>query len=270
MKKYKKYWFLCCFVFLIFSTKATAQTFALQKSIAINCEQVVLDKLDNIYLVSAQKIEKYNTQAQLLFSYENTLNDAIDYFDASNAMKPLVYYRNSGVVLILDQKLSPINRVDLWDKNSFNLEAICSYNNIALFAYDLAENKIYQFNKNIEIVAESDILSQHITPFKQLKSLQNIDNKLYLHNENGLYVFDLYFNLLHKIEQKNIPFFQILGNTISYFQDNKVKLYNFISFSEKTWSLPQNIAIQNLKALIFKNETLVVVESEKTYWYKQQ
>lgn len=211
---------------LSFFVKANAQDYSLIKTIPIAAENIAVDKFDFLYIVENYKVSKFDKLGNLLFTYEDLSQGEITHFDVSNPLKPLVYYKDFNVLRILDNKLSSINTINLFDKNLNFINAICAANTMEYWVYDEIDNKLRQVDKNFNTTDESETFFTLFDKLSPVVKLQISNNKLYVLDLNGIKVFDLSGSFKTQYPIANLLDFQIFGEEIVYLEDNLLKSFN--------------------------------------------
>lgn len=254
MKKILKTLLLFSFLFLLNS--AIAQEFKFSKEIAIAANQIEVDNFDNIYIVETYKISKLDSKGQLLYTYETFKQGEISYFDISDPLKPIVYFQNFNVLSILDNKLSVINTTNLLDKNINLIEAICSSSNITYWLFDKFENRLKEVDKNFNFLNQSETFFTLFDSINIVQLLKVKNNQLYLLDNLGIKIFDMFGGFVKKHSIENIQSIQIIGNEIIYFDgeylyslNEKTQFVNRLNYSA--------IDLETLEAKITKNFILI-------------
>lgn len=246
-------------IVLFFSEKAMAQEYTLIKTIPISAKNITVDKFDYIYSVESYKISKFDKFGNLLFTFEDMNQGEISYLDVSNPLKPLVYYSDFNVLNILDNKLSKISTINLFDKNLNLVKAICSANTLEYWLYDEIENKLKQVDKNFNITNQSETFFTLFDTIVPVLNLQVSNNKLYVLDKQSIKVFDLFGAFKNQYPISNITNFQIFGDELVYLEDNLLKSYN-----EKT-SLGKETILKSLDADI---KQVSLIKDEMIYLTK--
>ena len=94
-----------------------------------------IDPNRNLYLVGGSKLSKLDGEGRLLRSFDDSFLGDIASIDVDNPMKIMVFYRESGKILFLDDRLSPVTEpLDLFSHG---------YTSVSLAAYS-TDNLIWQ------------------------------------------------------------------------------------------------------------------------------
>src|ERR1700739_3471195 len=95
------------YIFIFITSSCFAQNkFNLVATIDVQADFFTTDNQSNIYIVKGNELTKYNTSGKLLYKYSNKNLGNIDFVDASNMLRLLVFYKNFLQVVFLDNTLS--------------------------------------------------------------------------------------------------------------------------------------------------------------------
>jgi len=211
-----------------------AQSYTYVNAVKINANSIEVDEFNNIYAIEDFKISKFNAEGKLLFEFNNTNNGVISHFDVTNPLKPVVFYRDFQILVMLDHKLTIIHTVKLLEYGFDNIQTICAASNNSYWIYDNSDHKLKKIDVFFEVVQKSDSyfntfkIKDHLNLFLENKEpliLKENANKLYSLDIEGLKVFDLYGNYINTINMFTDDF-QIVKNQIVYYLNNSIYLYN--------------------------------------------
>lgn len=80
--------------------------------------------------------------------------------DASNPLEVFVFYENSGIVLILDNNLNPVQEIHLYASNNLRVLAFGRANDGKIWVYDGNSYTLKKFDRTAGLVAETVILNK--------------------------------------------------------------------------------------------------------------
>lgn len=241
-------------------TKLDAQEYRLVKSIPTAASAIHADQFDLLYIVEDYKISQYNTNGELLYIYENLEQGIISKLDLSNPLKPVVYYEDFNVVCILDNKLGLINTINLFDFAINQIAAISIPNTMQFWLYDKIDTKLKLYDKNFNLINESESFIQLFEELTEVKSLKIFNNQLYLLDEKGIKVFDQFGTFKTKFRIADLEDFQLFNRQFIFFQDKYLRSIHELTLQENNMFLPKTeAAIQN--AVLLKNHLLVQTKS---------
>lgn len=187
------------------------------------------DIQNNIYTWSGTRLTKYSTQntpaGEVLRVFDKPIYGNISSVDA-NVIKTLVFYQESGKIVLLNNTLSPIgNELDLFehDLNSVTLAALFGNNRIILF--DETNQDLYITDLNLTIVSKTHCtFSEEIAPF----SLQSESDHciMLVDSLKGVFFFDRFGTFDKTFPIPGIADAQVYGDNLIYLKDNSIYLYN--------------------------------------------
>jgi len=259
--KLLRFYFLC-FLYTIFSI-AAAQT----QIANVAADYIKLDPYGNIYAVKDAQLSKFSPNGTLLFNYTNHSLGAISSIDVFNPMKIMLFYKDSGIILFLNEQLAIINTpISLHDANYFTI-ALASYsaaNQIHL--YDNTNKYLITLDFNMREISKTPI---NFNAFNPKKMIELEEKSLAFHDpESGVYLFDSFgtFNKLIPIITHHSV--EVTSELIYYTAHNEVNLYNYKTMRADTIQLPvsnvlQSLFYRNNWILLFQDKTLWIYENKK-------
>jgi len=212
-----------------FAQKPTSDSFVLVKTYTGNIADVVMDNLDNLYIISPTgQIKKLNGAGDSVGVYNQTKNYGKLYtIDVSNPLKLLLFYKDFSTVVILDRFLANQSSIDLKKYSVLNPSAIGNSYDNNIWVYDDFDSKLKkideQGNKLLETADFRTVFNQSISPQKIFS-----DNGLvYLADTtNGVFVFDNYGSFKKKIPVKNWQTLTIANNNIVSTNNELISVFN--------------------------------------------
>jgi hypothetical protein len=230
------------FFFLFITHGCFAQSkFNLIATIPVKADFFTTDKQGNTYIIKANELSKYNKTGKLLYKYSNKNLGNIDFVDASNMMRLLVFYKNFAQVLFLDNTLTLSGEPVSLDKFGFQqTQLICSSYNNGMWLYDLQNLELVRIDQTFTKTQQTGNLSLLLNIYLQPVNLQEYDNKVYLNNPStGILIFDIYGTYYKTVPVKNIQSFQPIGNQVYYMTGKEVKAYNIKTTDETQFEMPE-------------------------------
>lgn len=241
--------------------------FKLEKTIVAEGDFITSDKLGNIYLVNANSLTKYNSKGEILKTYSNLNFGNISFIDASNPLKILVFFKDFGQIVFLDNTLSVSgSNIDLTNLKLEQSSLSCTSFNNGVWVYDQTNIQLIRIDETLNISNESGNISQLTGYELNPNYLIEQNNFVYLNEpENGILVFDRYGTYMKTIAIKNLNSIQIIANSVFFVQDSLIKSYNMESFEIKTTNIPvkefKNIRIENKKLYVLTEKALKIYSS---------
>ncbi|MFY9310796.1 MAG: hypothetical protein WAQ28_17245 [Bacteroidia bacterium] len=214
--------------------------FNLIATIPVKPDFYTTDKQGNVYIVKANELNKYNKSGKLLYKYSNKNLGNIDFVDASNMLRLLLFYKNFSQVVFLDNTLTLSGEPVSLDKIGFQqTQLVCSSYNNGMWLYNQQNLELVRLDQTLSPTQQTGnltlLLHQPLSPVNLLE----YDNKVYLNNpETGILIFDVYGTYYKTIPLKNVQSFQPVGDLVYYLSNNEVKAYNIKTTEEIKFGLP--------------------------------
>nr|WP_321235784.1 hypothetical protein [uncultured Psychroserpens sp.] len=254
--------FIRC-LFLLFTSLTIAQTqieITAIDSIPLKADQIIaVDNFETVYYTSNTILYK-KPKGQLSINYSNVQLGFPTTVNAFNPLKINIFYQDFNTVIILDNRLAEIFKIDFNTKQPYkNVSHVSTgYDNtLWIFNQDLQQLELYDYkNDNIRattVPVQSNVLD-----------LKSDYNSCWMLTEKYLYQYTYFGSLISKIENK--------GYTSLVTNDEKVILKTDTSLFYKAKKSETIIPLKTPKLLInqflLTNETLYIYDSEKLHKYQ--
>lgn len=216
--------------------------------------QIEIDQYGYFYIIDQDNLIKYDSEGHTLYHYSNKLLGNIDQIDISNPLRPLLFYKDQGLIIVLDNTLSQqkepisLNELGLYQTNCI---ANSNFDN-GIWLYDIDVNEIIKINHLSEVNYRSGNLSVLIPNMEfPILNLKEKNRKLYVVTRNKIFVMDQFGSLLSVItlsaekgliiKEKNIITYD--GNAICQFDILDFKIDTLLKTKEyfKIMKLENNI-----------------------------
>jgi hypothetical protein len=256
-------------LFIIFSTLTV---FGQSNPIRFEGEILVTDQFGHYYEVSNNEIKKYSLDGELICVYSENVIGTIANVDVTNPYKVMVFFRDFGNIIILDNTLSPTSEeIDLSDINSSETSLACkSYNN-GFWYFNFIQFQLVRLSKELNEINTSGNLTNLLNLNVRPNYIVEYNNRVYLNDpKNGILVFDIYGTYLKTIPILGLNTFQVKEKYIVYVNaKNQVETYDFFTL-EQTIYLPEKynevqlVRIENEHIFVVnKSEELIIDKIEK-------
>lgn len=190
-----------------------------------NVRSFSVDELGYIYVVTDDNNllrcdEEFNT----LFQYSNKRLGRIHSIDVSNPLKLMVFFKDYGVVVSLDNTLSESNMIDLNDLELYDIHAIAMANDNNLWIYDPIQLKVKKIDNAGNTILESDPLFTQDDQQKSGSSIYQVNDRVYLMADEDIYIYNDYGKLLDQRRDVNAEAYQFLPT------------YEIVTYGDNTFS----------------------------------
>jgi len=183
-----------------------------------------IDKLGNIYLVdSKNKIHKYNSTFELLFSNSYNTLGRISHIDVSNPQKIIVYFSDFQNLLFLDNTLSEISILNLEPLGYWNIQAVAPSVDNLVWIYDPVNFRLVKIDESGNVLLNSNELYSGGIAGNDIPKITARDDRIYLYTESQFMVFNIFGELIKTVDLENDGL-QYLQSKLIYRQDKVLKI----------------------------------------------
>tara|TARA_Y100000768_G_C23979731_1_gene685041 strand:+ start:838 stop:1656 length:819 start_codon:yes stop_codon:yes gene_type:complete len=200
-------------------------------------EKIEIDQYGFAYHINKDNLIKFDSKGVPLYNYSNKLLGNITQLDISNPLRPLLFYKDQGIILALDNTLSlQKSEISLNELALYQTSCISNSNfDNGIWLYDIDVNEIIKINYQAEVVFKSGNLSV-ILPNMQFPVLKLIEKnkKLYGVTSNQIIVLDQYGSLLNTINIKATNGLVIKEECLIGYDGNYIIKYNYLDYKIDT------------------------------------
>ena len=216
--------------------------------------QIEIDQYGYFYIIDQDNLIKYDSEGHTLYHYSNKLLGNIDQIDISNPLRPLLFYKDQGLIIVLDNTLSQQKEpISLNELGLYQTSCIANSNfDNGIWLYDIDVNEKIKINHLSQVNYRSGNLSVLIPNMEfPILNLKEKNRKLYVVTRNKIFVMDQFGSLLSVItlsaekgliiKEKNIITYD--GNAICQFDILDFKIDTLLKTKEyfKIMKLENNI-----------------------------
>lgn len=253
---------LLAFLFCSFAVQEIRPDFTLKAP----SDQMLTDNLSNVYLIHNDQIRKYNSKLELMKEFSNKNFGSISSADVTNPLRIVLFYRDFGRVIFLDNTLSQNGEPLAMEKLGFPLASLVgSSHDNGFWVYDQPTFEMVRFDQNLSITSRSGNLSQILGIELQPDFILEKDNRLFLNNpQTGVMVFDVFGTYIKTIPLKGLHTFQVADESIIYFQNGELQAWNLITNETTLYEEPKRGDARNIR---LEKESIVVQDSASVDLY---
>lgn len=225
--------------------------------ISVPAEHFTTDIQENLYIYNGISLQMFNKEGQLLYQYSNPAAGSITSVDASNPAKIVLYYKEAGKIILLNNKLAPIgNTLDLFEQNLNNVSLAAILGTSQLVLFDESDMDLHILDLNLHNLNsmrcnfDADF-HPHILQVTQEKTILLIDSL------KGVYLFDSFGSLDKKIDLFGIQDAQMIGPILYFLKDDRLYHYDTqrLELSEIKTELKINLKEFRLEQYIYLLDT---------------
>ena len=174
--------------------------------------------------------------------------------DASIASKILVFYRENGIVTLLNNELAPLNNpMNLFDKSLMTVSLAAMGNPNKIVLYDESNQDLIITDLSLNLLSRTHITFPgefHPTDMQVLPE----HRIALLDTAHGICLFDFFGTFEREIPIPGVKAMQLMKDQIIYLKDNKLYQYSLPTASSSMSIEEINIHLPNIKQFhIFQN-----------------
>ncbi|MFI1771951.1 hypothetical protein [Thalassobellus citreus] len=250
------------YLFLLLTTSTFSQErieTTLIKSYKFNAEALVsIDNFNTQYFINNNVFSKKN--ASKTITYNNLQLGDLKSANAFNPLKINLFYKDFNTVIILDNRLAEIFKIDfntISDYKNVSHIATGHDNTIWIFNQDTQQLELYDYKQNIT-------RAQTLPVQTEILDLKSNYNTCWLLTKKYLYVYNYFGSLLQKTKNDGFTALTESNNNIILKKDNT------LFYLKRNTKKPIPIATPNLliKQFFVTNETLYIYNNESIYKYQ--
>ena len=233
---------------------------ALINSTDIKIDQIIaLDNFDTFYYLQDNILYKQNKDGTSI-NYSNYQLGEITTANVFNPLKINLFYQDFNLVIILDNRLAEIFKIDFNTVQPYKNISHASTgfdNTLWVFNLDFQQLELYDYKNNKTRFSAVPVQSTVL-------SLESDYNYCWLLTENYLYQYNYFGSMISKIE--NTGFTQISKSNGHLILKKEDTLY--FKHKKNEDILPINLPKLLINQFLLTNETLYIYDLEKLHKYQ--
>ncbi len=227
------------------------------------------DAIGNIYVVTGNRIQKFNKNHQKQAEYSNSFLGNISHADVTDPLRIMLYYKDYNQILWLDNYLSELRSpVHLDALNLDQVELVCSSSQGGFWVYNSLNSQLQYFNWNLNLVHESITLNILVAADQKPSFMVEKNRYLYLSiPSSGIFVFDRFGNYSKTIPVTNTKKFQVTDESIFTFYKSTFLRINLKNYQTTQIALPDTT---NLVDVEIQPDYLYLYKPNKVSIYRKR
>jgi hypothetical protein len=211
---------------------------SLDYTVRVQSRFFTTDYFGNVYLITGKGLFKYDPSGKLVHQYNPKIYGNPTTVDVTNPFKPLVYFKDFGVLHYLDSKLSLRSEIKLGELDIWQPGPVSASEKEGIWVFDSKDLKLKKIEKDLRISFESVNLNQ-ITQVK-LNPIQIIEsgNLIFMNNVSGILVFDNFGSYLSSLHFQAATHISATENELYLTIDSKLIRYRLKELITDTIQLP--------------------------------
>tara|TARA_B100000768_G_scaffold104565_1_gene97108 strand:- start:1563 stop:2342 length:780 start_codon:yes stop_codon:yes gene_type:complete len=232
----------------------------ISKTSTNNKEFKAVDNFSNLYFIKNNELIKISEKDT--FYYRNNFYSNITSLDAKNPLRIQLFYEDFNSLLVLDNKLSEISKVDfnfLEPTKTVSKVSASSDNNIWIF--NELNSKLELFNY---INQKSKVINYEISG--EIISLVSNYKYCWVLTDTYIYKFNYFGSLIDKTKANNIEEIVNFSDVLIFKRDNELFYYDEKTLTENKFDLEDLL----IKDFFVINQSLYIYDSEHYIKYQIQ
>lgn len=217
-------------------------------------EFVGIDKFQNVYYIKNNTLFKKPENEDSIAYQDFQLGD-ITRVDILNPNKISVFYKPSNVVVILDNRMTEIDRQDFNLASPFkNVGFAGTSKDQGLWIYNVDLNQLelydYRFDRT---------LAKSLPIDEEILDMKNNFNLSYLKTPEGIRIFNIYGSLVKEIVLPGIKSFDLYKNKLLAHVDNRIVIF------DKDFQIINTIKVdfEAYENLFYTDEKIYIYDEKK-------
>jgi len=222
------------------------------------------DYWGNIYVVNGHQLAKYDKNGQQISTYSNKTLGAISFVDASNPLRLLLFYKDFGQIIFLDDVLSILGSAIALEELGFD-QAILSCTSVSdgIWLYDPQDFQLKRIDQSLNVTHQSGNINQLTGIEVNPNFMIEYNNFVYLNNPaTGIMVFDMYGTYFKTLPLKDIKQFQLTGQHLFYYKNGALNSYDLKTLEQHEMVIPVSES-KTKDVRLAKEPGLLIVFKEK-------
>lgn len=213
---------------------------------------IEIDGFGNIYVINNNEVVKYNSAGVLQKKFSTKRYGKIDFVDAMNPLKVLVYYKDFQQIMFLDNQMTESTAMISIETLGYEQTSlVCSSSNNSFWLYDKQNNELSRFDSELKSLVKTGNLKRILDIDIKPNFMQEHNNYVYLNCPNeGILVFDIYGTFYKTIPLKNLKEFNVVNGDVFYFENHTLKQYQAQTFN----TIEKQFADTLIKTVYWQND----------------
>jgi hypothetical protein len=190
---------------------------------------IFTDELQNLYVLEGDNVRKFLPDGSLQYEVSPKAFGEVSWADFTDPLRPLLFYRDLGKLMVLDNTLSEQGQaLDLFNNGTIQPWMVCTSGDNHYWIYDLSNFELLRIDRAGRVISRSGNLVQICGKVPVPVSMMERNSELYLLDEEyGLFMFDVFATFI-RVEPRAASgsFMSISSDFISVQFDHEVCFFN--------------------------------------------
>lgn len=226
--------------------------------------QYQTDIQGNSYKIFDQEIVKYNAATQEEFRYSSKLFGNITILDATNPLRPIIFFEGVQKIVVTDNTLSGQSQqvISFEELGMFQVKCVATSRiDNGIWLYDQELLQLVKLDRTLNRVIETGNLLQLLN-LKDLSPSRMIEKNGYLYvycPHNGILIFDIYGTYYKSIPIRKLDVWNVYEQQIIYAGEEGPYIYDLMDFES-----------YKLQITLEESEQLLWIDQEFLYFTDEQ
>lgn len=226
------------------------------------CDNITTDIQGNVFLSRGFHLDMLSADGTRMRNYSEPSWGNITQVDAGIASKILVFYRESGVIILFDNKLAYIgNPLNLFDRSLMTVSLAAMGNPNKIVLYDEANQDLLITDLSLNLLNRTHITfpgefhptDMQVVPEHRIALLDTL---------HGICLFDFFGTFEREIPIPGVKTMQLMKDKIIYLKDNKLHRYTLPTATSPMSIEAIDIQLPDIKQFHFFQNTLYYIDTD--------
>jgi len=223
------------------------------------------DNLGNAYVVVENQLMKFDPEGNPLANFSETNFGKLQFVDAANPLRVLLFYPDFARLIFLDNKLAIQSSFNLRLMNINQPVVVCNSTETGYWIYDREDDQLKKFDSNQQLIQQSGSILQHVGYQVNPNMMAEGGGFIYMNNPaSGILVFDRFGTYYMTIPIKDVEALQVVEKEILFISNKKYKKYDFKSHTESEVLLPE---MESLRSARIEQHQLYLLTNASLKFY---
>ena len=223
---------------------------------------ITTDIQGNVFFIHGFNLDMLSADSAKQLNYGDPTFGNISKVDAGIASKLLVFYRESGIIILLNKELSPIgNSLNLFDKSLMTISLAAMGNPNKIILYDEANQDLIITDLSLNLLNRTHITfpgefhptDMQVIPEHRIALLDTL---------HGICLFDFFGTYEKEIPIPDVKGMQLMKDQLIYLKDNKLYRYYLPTTSSPMSIETIDIQLPEIKQFHFFQNTLYYIDAD--------
>ena len=229
-------------------------------------ESITTDITGTVYRTQGVNLDMLPADGSKPLNYSDPTWGSITRVDAGISPKILVFYRESGVIVLLDNELSPIGSpLNLFDKSMMTISLAAMGNPNKIVLYDESNQDLIITDLSLNTYSKTHITfpgefhptDMQVVPEHRIALLDTL---------HGICLFDFFGTFEREVPIPGIQRMQLMKDRIIYLRDSRLWRYDLPSSISPMNLRPIDLDIQDAIDFHIGKDALYYIDDQHVVW----